>query len=106
MVYKDQIRANFSLSTMAYKSVGYSAGLVKKTCKKIMTEFTVKNLEQRPLSLPEFIDPISLCTNTLDSQYAEFHMFTKNITGFKPPAEDCCGGDEKSQKNKKKGKKW
>ena len=42
----------------------------------------------------------------MDSQYAEFQEFTKNITGFKPPAED--GGDGEAKgggKKKKKGKK-
>jgi len=40
----------------------------------------------------------------MDAQYEEFQEFTKNITGFKPPAED--GDAEKGEKKpkKKKGK--
>jgi SpoVK/Ycf46/Vps4 family AAA+-type ATPase len=105
MTYKGQIRADFPLSTLAHISAGYSAGSIKKTCEKVLTEYRVKHQEQRPLSLPEFIGPLSLCSNTMDSQYAEFQEFTKNITGFKPPAEDGGGGDEKAPKKKKKGKK-
>jgi len=31
-------------------------------------------MEQRPLSLPEFIGPLSLCANTMDDQYDEFKV--------------------------------
>ena len=40
----------------------------------------------------------------MDSQYEEFREFTKNMTGFKPPAEDGGDGGDKAPK-KKKGKK-
>ena len=31
-------------------------------------------MEQRPLALPEFIGPLSLCASTLDDQYDEFKV--------------------------------
>ena len=39
-------------------------------------------MEQRPLSLPEFIGPLSLCANTMDDQYDEFKVsaYLKNET--------------------------
>jgi hypothetical protein len=40
----------------------------------------------------------------MDSQYAEFQEFTKNITGFKPPAEEGGDGEKEKKPKKKKGK--
>ena len=56
------------------------------------------------MTLPEFIGPLSLCSNTMDDKYEEFREFTKNFTGFKPPAEEGGDGGDKAPK-KKKGKK-
>ena len=36
-------------------------------------------MEQRPLSLPEFIGPLSLCANTMDDQYDEFKVRINKI---------------------------
>jgi hypothetical protein len=38
-------------------------------------------MEQRPLTLQEFIGPLSLCANTMDDQYADYKKFTDFITG-------------------------
>ena len=42
----------------------------------------------------------------MDEQYESYKEFTKNITGFKPPAEDGGDGDggKGPKKKKKKGK--
>jgi len=73
-----KLKSDFPLSTLAHISAGYSAGSIKKTCENVLTEFRKSKvskfkfrngfykMEQRPLSLPEFIGPLSLCASTLD----------------------------------------
>jgi len=61
-----KLRNEFPLSTLAHISAGYSAGSIKKTCDNVLTEFRKSKMEQRPLALPEFIGPLSLCASTLD----------------------------------------
>lgn len=115
--YGARLRSDFPLSTLAHISEGYSAGSIKKTCEKVLTEYRVKHQEQRPLSLPEFIGPLSICSNTMQDQYEEdFLKFTGYITGDAKRrealeaalgGEDGDGGGKKGKKGgkKKKGKK-
>ena len=56
---KGEIRPDFPLSTLAHITEGYSAGSIKRTVDKVMTDFRVKNIQNRPLTLQEFIGPIS-----------------------------------------------
>ena len=82
-------------------------------------------MEQRPLALPEFIGPLSLCASTLDDQYDEFKVrlfhvrlmyiqkFTDEISGDgkrRKEIEAALKGedgdnDPKKKKGKGKGKK-
>lgn len=70
-------------------------------------------MEQRPLGLAEFIGPLSLCSNTMDDQYADFKTFTDAVTGDKKRRDaieaalkgDDDGGDPKGKKKKGKKKK-
>ena len=67
------------------------------------------------MSLPEFIGPLSICSNTMQDQYEEdFLKFTGYITGDakrREALEAALGGEEggkdggKKGKGKKKGKK-
>lgn len=58
--YKGRCRQDFPLSTLAHISIGYSAGSIKETCEKVLTDYRVKNQDYRPLTLAEFIGPLSL----------------------------------------------
>ena len=106
-----KIKTDFPLSTLAHISAGYSAGSIKKTCEKVLTDYRIKHQEHRPLALPEFIGPLSLCANTMDDQYAEYTKFTDYITGDGAVREKllaaAAGGDDKAgpKKDKKGGKK-
>jgi len=71
-------------------------------------------MEQRPLALPEFIGPLSLCASTMDDQYEDFRNFTDYQTGDKKrrdeieaalKGEDGDAGPKKGGKKAKK-KKW
>lgn len=103
------LKNDFPLSTLAHISAGYSAGSIKKTCENVLTEFRMKKMEQRPLALPEFIGPLSLCASTMDDQYDEYRKFTDDMTGDKKRRDEieaALKGDEPGANPKAgKGKK-
>lgn len=81
----------------------------------MLTKFRKERLDQRPLTLAEFIGPLSLCGCTMDDQWKDFQTFTGFITGddarkkkimAAQDGEDG-GNDPKKKKGggKKKGKK-
>ena len=41
--YKGVLKTDFPLSTLAHISAGYSAGSIKKTCEKVLTEYRVRH---------------------------------------------------------------
>lgn len=106
--FKGKLRQDFPLSTLAHISAGYSSGSIKKTCEKVLTEYRIKHQDHRPLTLPEFIGPLSLCANTMDDQYEEFKKFTDYITGDgarREKAEAALAGDGDGDGGPKKKKK-
>ena len=38
-----KIKTDFPLSTLAHISAGYSAGSIKKTCEKVLTDYRIKH---------------------------------------------------------------
>lgn len=107
-----RVKPDFQLSTLAHISEGYSAGSIKKTCEGVLTKFRKERLDQRPLSLAEFIGPLSLNGCTLDDQWKDFQNFTGYISNddlrraklaIAQEGED--GADPKKKKGKKGGKK-
>ena len=107
-----KIKPDFPLSTLAHISDGFSAGAIKQTCEKVLTEYRVKHQDQRPLSLPEFIGPLSICKDTTKEQYEEIQEFTDYITkdgDRRKQAQALLDGDDPDggggkKKKKKKGK--
>ena len=79
----------------------------------MLTKFRKERLEQRPLTLAEFIGPLSLCGCTMDDQWKEFQNFTGFISGDDKrrqtieaaQAGEDGGGDPKKKKGGKKKKK-
>jgi len=68
------------LSTLAHISDGYSAGSIKKTTEIVLTAYRKSKLYERPLSLAEFIGPLSMCSVTMHDQWEEMKKFTDFIT--------------------------
>ena len=106
-----KIQAGFQLSTLAHISEGYSAGSIKKTCESVLTNFRRTKLDVRPLTLQEFIGPLSLCSQTMQDQWEDLKKFTSQITGddkrlaaLKAAIDPEEGGDN-PKKGKKGGKK-
>ncbi len=66
-------------------------------------------MEQRPLTLPEFIGPLSLCANTMQDQYKSYQKFTDYITEDGVRREKMLallnGEDDDNDPKKKKKKK-
>ena len=54
-----KLKSDFPISTLAHISRGYSAGSIKRTCEKVLTEHRIKQMDSRPLQLAEFIGPLS-----------------------------------------------
>ena len=78
-----KLRLDFPLSTLAHISAGYSAGSIKKTVHIVLTSFRIANMKERPLTLAEFIGPLSLCEATMDDDYEEWKVLTDELTGDK-----------------------
>jgi hypothetical protein len=76
----------------------------------VLTDYRIKHQDHNALTLPEFIGPLSQCSNTMDDQYEELKAFTDQITGDKArraKLEAATDGDEGGggpKKKKKKGK--
>ena len=106
-----RVKPDFQLSTLAHISEGYSAGSIKKTCEQVLTHFRKDRLDQRPLTVSEFIGPLSLCSCTMDDQWKEFQKFSNMISGddtrkkIIAAAQEADGGDPKKGKKGGKGKK-
>ena len=66
-------------------------------------------MEQRPLTLQEFIGPLSLCANTMSDQYKDYQKFTDYITedGARRERLEAAlrGEEDDGDPKKKKGKK-
>ena len=106
-----KMKSDFPLSTLAHISAGYSAGSIKKTVDNVLTDFRKSKMEQRPLTLAEFIGPLSLCINTMDDQYEDWKALTDDLSDDKKRRKAAelllAGGDEGAdpKKGKKKGGK-
>ena len=61
-----EVKADFQLSTLAHISEGYSAGSIKRTCENVLSRYRRDRLDERPLSIAEFVGPLSLCGCTMD----------------------------------------
>ena len=108
-ITKNKLRSDFPLSTLSHISEGYSAGSIKRTCENILTDYRVNKLDDRGLSLNEFIGPLSLCACTDVEAHEEFKIFTDIITGDKARRDrekkEMEGDTGEAKKDVKKGPK-
>lgn len=77
-----------------------------------MTERRIDRLDKRPLTEAEFIQALSRCPRTFNSDNKQFRKFTDAITGLEAArnaVRDAAAGDDDGGKGKKgkkgKGKK-
>ena len=70
-----KLKQGFPLSTLAHISMGYSAGSILKTCKQVLTDYRLSQLDTRPLTLAEFIGPLSLTQTSMDDAYLRISEF-------------------------------
>jgi AAA+ superfamily predicted ATPase len=100
---------DFPVSTIAHISSGYSAGSIKQTVEKVLTDYRIKHQDHNPLTLAEFVGPLSQCNNTMDDQYQELKDFTDFISrdgerrkNLEKEQAGEGGGDGKPKPKKKK----
>ena len=104
------LRPEFPLSTLSHISHGYSAGSIRIACDKVLTSYRLKQQRIRPLTVQEFIGPLSLYYSTMQDQYQDIQKFTDFITGDgsrRDKLEAALKGEdsEADAKGKKKKKK-
>ena len=111
--YGDVFNPKFSINTLSQLSEGYTGGSIKTAVTKVMTEQRKANLKWRPLTISEFISPLSRTYCLAGGQYEEFSDLNYELLGIKAAfdkekkakeeAENPGGADKK--KGAKKGKK-
>lgn len=72
------------ISTLAAVSDGYSAGCIKRTVDRVLTERRVQQLERRPLKVQEFLGPLARTSNSgycWEREFQRFRLFDHDITG-------------------------
>eukprot|EP00743_Colponemidia_sp_Colp-15_P001010 GILK01001116.1.p1 GENE.GILK01001116.1~~GILK01001116.1.p1 ORF type:complete len:850 (-),score=212.62 GILK01001116.1:85-2634(-) len=100
--------SKLSISNLAHLSEGYTAGSIIQTVKQVLTTRRVEQLAKRPLTVSEFLNPLSRTAYTYQQDYIKFRDFTDDITGekerkakLKAEAE----GEAEDKKNAKNSKK-
>ena len=105
--HKRQLPAEFDLSSLAHITLGYSAGSIVKAVRATMTDRRIERLDKRPLTESEFIQALSRCPRTFNSDNKQFRSFTDAITGLESArnaVKSAAAGDDDGGKKGKKGK--
>lgn len=106
------LKENFPLSTLSYITEGYTAGSFKRAIEKVLTERRKAQITQRPLTMAEFIGPLSSTSTAYEHEYKETLKFSLAITGIEKKLkqklereEEAKSGKKGKSKSGKKGKK-
>lgn len=94
---------NFPLSMFAHITEGYTPSSFVQAIQKVMTARRKKQLDMRPLTMEDFIGPLSQSYCCLAEEYAQFREFNDVVTGIKErrAKKEAPDGD-KAKPNKKK----
>lgn len=99
---------SFPLSTIAHITEGFTAGNYKEAIFKVLTERRIQHLNERALTVSEFINPLSNQPTTYAQEYQKFRELFDDLSGVKarrgkllePPDDD--GKKKKAAPKKKK----
>lgn len=86
-----------NISTLARISDGYSAGSIKQTVDRVLTQRRVQQLKQRPLKVQEFIGPLSRTSFCWREDYQLFSDFDFAATGEKDLHDARAKEEEKNE---------
>ncbi|KRX02464.1 P-loop containing nucleoside triphosphate hydrolase [Pseudocohnilembus persalinus] len=86
---------NFSLSTLAHVTQGFSAGSLKQAIDQVLSERRLLTIDQDPIKVQEFIGPIASTPCTYQQELVLIQKFTDEVCQFKelrdklkPPPDD------------------
>ncbi len=106
----DILPDDLDVSSLARVSDGYTAGSIAYAVKKTLTERRIQMMPLRELEETEFLNALSRCPRTRDTDEVHFRRFTESCTDLKKRREalqrNKAGDDGKGKKGKGgKGKK-
>lgn len=78
---KDVDPVKLNISTLAKVSDGYSAGSIRQTVDRVLTQRRVQQLKSRPLKVSEFLGPLSRTAYCWQEEYEKFRDFDHEVTG-------------------------
>mmetsp|Transcript_15598 Transcript_15598/g.39564 ORF Transcript_15598/g.39564 Transcript_15598/m.39564 type:complete len:864 (+) Transcript_15598:97-2688(+) len=94
-----------NLSALAHVSDGYSSGAIRQTVNRVLTARRIQQLKNRPLTVQEFLGPLSRTHYTWPEHWHAFREFDHVITGEAKRIEQYVqdqGGAEAPAKDAKK----
>lgn len=93
---------SFKLSMFAHISEGVTPGSMNRAIKSVLTKRRKADIELRPLTVQDFIVPLSENYTCSIEEYAIFNKFTQDVTGISAILNARENPDPKANKNKKK----
>jgi len=97
--------ARLNLSSLSQISEGYSSGSIMQTVDRVLTNRRLQQLKYRPLTMAEFLGPLSRTNYCHPEEWKEFRAFDHVATGEKERFEKLLkaaeGKDEEGGKAKK-----
>ncbi|EER08675.1 conserved hypothetical protein [Perkinsus marinus ATCC 50983] len=72
-----------NLTSLAHISEGYTTRSIKRVVDRVLSKRRLSRLEQRPLTLHEFIEPLSRCQYSWKEEYKKFKEFDYEASGDK-----------------------
>jgi len=99
-----KLRDSFPLSTLAHLTEGYPAGSFKIAVNKVLTERRKQQLDQRPLTLNEFIAAFASTYCVYKQDYEKWRDLNDEITRIKEKRDIMNAPKEDDKKGSKKKK--
>ncbi|KAF4662820.1 hypothetical protein FOL47_006043 [Perkinsus chesapeaki] len=102
--------SDLNLTSLAHLSEGYTTRAIRQTVERVLTSRRIARLKHRPLTLHEFIEPLSRCECSWKEEYKKFQEFDYEASGDKArnlqmqeetKAMEASGGDKGGAKKKK-----
>eukprot|EP00397_Hematodinium_sp_SG-2012_P009376 GEMP01009459.1.p1 GENE.GEMP01009459.1~~GEMP01009459.1.p1 ORF type:complete len:837 (+),score=197.06 GEMP01009459.1:32-2542(+) len=94
-----------NVSSLAHISEGYSSGSIRQTVDRVLTKRRIQQLENRPLSVAEFLGPLSRTAYLWPEEWRQFREFDHLATGEKERLEKLQATAEKLEEENPKKKK-
>ncbi|KAF4688653.1 hypothetical protein FOZ60_002518 [Perkinsus olseni] len=74
---------SLNLTSLAHLSEGYTTRSIKQAVDRVLSNRRLSRLKQRPLTLHEFLEPLSRCHYSWKEEYKKFQEFDYEASGDK-----------------------